>query len=137
VIEYQRSLARAVSGDLGAVPGVRRTDVVDFVQIALRKRHAALYTLLPRTLAALGRAAFDARYRAFAGNRPPVGPQGYRAEAIAFARSLGMASARREARLAAADAPGASFAVLRDGRRITVLARMWRGARLRVVQVIR
>lgn len=137
MIDYQRALARAVSGGAGAVPGVRDADVANFVEIALRKRLAALHALLPRTLAALGRTAFDARYRAFARERAPAGPEGYRDEAIAFARALGTPTARREARLAAAHGPRATFAVVRDGRRVTVLVRMWRGARLRVVQVFR
>jgi hypothetical protein len=135
MIAYQRALAHAVAGDPGAVPGVRDADVATFVEIGSRKRLAALRALLPRTLAALGRAAFDARYRAFARTRAPAGPEGYRDEAIAFARSLGTATARREARVVAAHGPRASFAIVRDGRRITVLARLRRGARLRVVQV--
>ncbi|HYW54381.1 MAG TPA: hypothetical protein VE826_10435 [Dongiaceae bacterium] len=133
MIDYQRALARAVTGGAGPVPGVRDADVGTFVEIALRKRLAALHALLPRTLAALGRAAFDALAR----GRAPAGPDGYRDEAIAFARALGTATARREARIAAAHGPRASFAVVRDGRRVTVLARMRRGARLRVVQVLR
>jgi hypothetical protein len=137
VIAYQRALARAVTGHGGAVPGVRDADVESFVETALRKRLAALHALLPRTLAALGRAAFDARYRAFARERAPAGPDAYRREAIAFARALGTATARREARVITANGPRASFAVVRDGRRITVLVRPWREARLRVVQVFR
>jgi hypothetical protein len=137
VIAYQRALARAVDGGTGAVPGVRDADVATFVKIALRKRLDALHALLPRTLAALGRAAFDARYRAFARTRAPAGPDSYRDEAIAFARSLGSATARREARIVAAHGPRASFAIVRDGTRISVLVRWRRGARLRVVQVTR
>ena len=137
MIAYQRALARAVAGETCAVPGARGADVAAFVEIGLRKRLAALHALLPRTLAEAGRAAFDARYRAFARTRAPVGPEGYRAAAIAFARWLGTATARREARSVAAHGPQASFAIVRDGRRLTVLARLRRGARLRVVQVFR
>ncbi|HWT05778.1 MAG TPA: hypothetical protein VN224_08475 [Xanthomonadales bacterium] len=137
MIDYQRALAQAVAGGRGAVPGVRDADVATFAEIALRKRLAALHALLPRTLAALGRAAFDARCRAFVRTRASVGPDGYRDEAIAFARALGTAAARREARVVAAYGPRASLAIVRDGRRVTVLARLRRGARLRVVQVVR
>jgi hypothetical protein len=137
MIAYQRALARAVTAGSGAVPGVRDADVAAFVEIGLRKRLAALHALLPRTLAELGRAAFDARYRAFACTRASAGADGYRDEALAFARSLGTATARREACIVAAHGPRASFAIVRDGRRITVLARLRRGARLRVVQVLR
>ena len=137
MIAYQRALARAVAGGGEAVPGVRGADVAAFVEIALRKRIAALHALLPRTSAELGRAAFDVRYRSFARTRAPAGPEGYRDEAIAFARSLDLATARREARIVAAHGPRPSFAIVRDGRRITVLARLRRGARLRVVQLMR
>lgn len=137
MIAYQQALARAVTRGGGAVPGVSDAHVARFVEMALRKRLTALHELLPRTLAALGRAAFDERYRAFAWARAPAGSDGYRAEAIAFARSLGTAAARREARIVAAYGPQRSFAVVRDGRRVTVLARLRRGARLRVVQLIR
>jgi hypothetical protein len=137
VIDYQRTLARAVAGGTGAVPGVRDANVATFVEIGQRKRLDALHALLPRTLAELGRAAFDACYRAFARTRAPVGAAGYRDEALAFVRSLDTATARREARVVAAHGPRASFAIVRDGRRITVLARLRRGARLRVVQVLR
>lgn len=137
MIDYQRALARAVAAGTGAVPGVRDADVATFVEIGQRKRLDALRALLPRTLAELGRAAFGARYRAFARTRASVGPDGYRDEALAFARSLGTAIARREARIVEAYGPRASFAIVRDGRRITVLARLRRGARLRVVQVVR
>lgn len=137
MIAYQRALARAVVAGGGSVPGVRDADVARFVEIALRKRLAALHALLPRTLAELGRAEFDSRYGAFARRRPPAGVDGYRTEAIAFARSVGTATARREARLAAAHGPSASFAIVRDGRYVTVLARLRRGGRLRVVKLFR
>jgi hypothetical protein len=137
MIAYQQALARAVLRGAGPVPGVRDEDVATFLEIAVRKRLAALSALLPQTFAALGRAAFDERYRAFARRRAPVGASGYRAEAIAFTRWLGTRTARREARVVAAHGPRASFAIVRDGRRVTVLARMRRGARLRVVQAFR
>lgn len=135
MISYQQALARAVVRGAGAVPGVRDADVARFAEMALRKRLAALHDLLPLTLAALGRTAFDERYRAFARARAPVGPEEYRAEAIAFARSLGMPTARREARIVAAHGPQRSFAIVRHGRRVTMLARLRRGARLRVVHL--
>jgi hypothetical protein len=137
VIAYQRALARAVEGETPAVPGVRDADVATFVESALRKRLAALHALLPRTLAVFGRAAFETRYRAFARARAPAGPEGYRDEAVAFARSLGTPTARREARIVTAHGPRASFAIVRDGRRITILVRWRRGARLHVIQVVR
>lgn len=137
MIAYQRALADAVAGGSGAVPGVHDAGVATFVAIALRKRRGALHALLPRTLAALGHPEFDARYGAFARGRAPVGPDGYRDEAIAFARALGTPAARREARILGVYGSRASFAVVRDGRRITVLARLRRGARLRVVQLVR
>ena len=135
MIAYQQALARAVAHGGGAVPGVRDPDVGRFAEMALRKRLAALQDLLPLTFAALGRPAFEERYRAFARARAPVGPEQYRDEAIAFARSLGTATARREARIAAAHGPQRSFAIVRDGRRVTIFARLRRGARLRVVQL--
>ena len=137
MIAYQRALARAVAEGAGAVPGVRAADVAIFAGIGLRKQLAALRALLPNTLAALGRAEFDARCAAFARTRAAAGPAEYRAEAIAFARSLGTATARREARIVAAHGPRASFAVVRDGRRITVFVRPRHGARLRVVNLFR
>ena len=137
MIDYQRALARAVDRGTRGIPGVRDADVITFVEIALRKRLAALHALLPRTLASLGLATFDARYRAFATARSPIGPDRYRDVAIAFARSVGSATARREARIVAAHGPRASFAVVRDGPHVTVLMRWRCGARLRVVQVFR
>ena len=135
MIAYQQALARAVAHGGGAVPGVGDADVARFAEMALRKRLAALHDLLPLTLAALGRTALDERYRAFARERMPVGPEQYRDEAIAFARSLGTATARREARIVAAYGPQRSFAIVRDGRRVALLARLRRGARLCVVHL--
>ncbi|HTD34919.1 MAG TPA: hypothetical protein VK665_14725 [Candidatus Elarobacter sp.] len=132
---YQRALALAIAHGGGEVPGVRCEDVARLAAIAARKRLAAVRATLPRMLAALGREEFDRRYRAFAAERMPCGPEGYREEAIAFARRLGGPVARREARLAAAHGPGRSFAAVRDGRRLTLLARFRNGSRLHVVQL--
>jgi hypothetical protein len=136
MIDYQRALARAVVAG-GDVPGVARDGASRIAEIALRKRAAAVRALLPRTCAQLGRTAFDARYRAFARLRGGVGPEGYRAEAIAFARSLGEPVARVDARLARAYGPKRSFAIVREGWRVTLFARFRDGGRLYVVRLIR
>jgi hypothetical protein len=135
ITEYQRALVLAVAHGGGGVPGVRGRDVARLADIAARKRLAAIRSLLPRTLAALGRAELERRYRAFAAERMPCGPEGYREEAIAFARRLGGAVARREARIVAAHGPGRAFAIVREGRRITLFVRFRNGSRLRVVQL--
>ncbi|MBV8367381.1 MAG: hypothetical protein JO036_00400 [Candidatus Eremiobacteraeota bacterium] len=140
MIDYQRALARAVvAGDDVPidVPGVSRDGVTRLAEIALRKRAAAARALLPRTCAQLGRAAFDARYRAFARPRGGVGPQKYRDEAIAFACSLNEPVARTDARLARAHDPERSFAVVREGGVVTLFARLRRGGRLHVMRLLR
>ncbi|MBV8749413.1 MAG: hypothetical protein JO103_06845 [Candidatus Eremiobacteraeota bacterium] len=134
MIAYQRALARALTGERVAVPGVDEADVARYVEIVFRKRLTALRALLPRTLAACGRAAFEARYRAFAHGRESVGPEGYRDEAVAFARSVGLAVARVEARIVAAYGPSPVFTLLREGWRFTLYLRFRRGDRLRVVR---
>ena len=135
LVEYQHALALAVAHGGGAVPSVDRRGVALFGDMAFRKRLAALRALLPNTVAALGRAAFEERYRAFAAERMPCGADGYRDEAVAFARSLGMPVARREARIVAAHGPRRTFAIVRDGRRIAVFVRFRDGSRLHVVQL--
>ncbi len=137
MIAYQDALARAVAGARTPVPGVRDADAAAFAEAALRKRLGALHALLPRTLAAHGRAQFDLRYRAFARGRAAAAPEGYRGEAVAFARALGDGIARAEARVVAAHGPQASLAIVREGRRLTVLVRLRHGGRLRVVQLWR
>jgi hypothetical protein len=140
MIDYQRAVADALTLGAGApneVPGVSREAVARLAEIALRKRAAAVRALLPRTCARLGRAAFDARYRAFARSCGGVGPEGYRAEAIAFARSLKEPEARIDARVARAHGPERSFAIVREGRRVTLFARLRRGGRLHIVRLLR
>jgi hypothetical protein len=134
LVAYQRALALAVAHGGGAVPGVAHDDVSAFAEIALRKRLTALRALLPRTVAALGRARFEERYRAFAELRMPCGPECYRDEAVSFARSLGTPVARREARVVAAHGWRRTFALVREGRRMTILVRFRNGSRLHVVQ---
>ncbi|HEX3551159.1 MAG TPA: hypothetical protein VHT53_12320 [Candidatus Elarobacter sp.] len=95
---YQRALAAALGGAPVDVPGVERRGVAALAEIALRKRLAAVRAQLPATSAALGRAGFDARYRAFARGRAPCGAEAYRREAIAFARTLGLSATARDAR---------------------------------------
>ena len=139
MIDYQRALARVVAGGEApaGVPGVSRGGVARLSEIALRKRAAAVRALLPRTCARLGRAAFDARYRAFARSHGDIGPAEYREEAIAFARSLGETVARVDARFARAHGPERSFAVVREGGRVTLIVRWRRGGRLHVVRLLR
>ena len=135
MIAYQRALARVLTGERLTVPGVDEADVAHYVEIVFRKRLTALRALLPRTLAACGRASFEARYRAFAHGRESVGPEGYRDEAVAFARSVGLPVARVEARIVAANGPGSVFTLLREGWRFTVYLRLRRAGRLRVVRL--
>ena len=94
---YQHELAAAVCGYGVVAPAVERRCVDRLIAVVLRKRLAAAHALLPRTLATLGRRRFDDAYRAFALQRPPCGPQGYRRDARAFARTLGIGVAHREA----------------------------------------
>jgi len=140
MIEYQHALARAVVAGRDAaadVPGVSREGVARLAEIALRKRAAAVRALLPRTCARLGRAAFDARYRAFAGARGGAGPEEYRDEAIAFARSLDEPVAQVDARVARVHGPKRSFAIVREDGCVTLFARLRRGGRLRVIRLLR
>ena len=135
MIAYQHALTLAVAHGGGAVPGVHDREVATFAEMAARKRLAALRALLPRTLAALGLTAFERRYRAFAEHRMPCGPERYRDEAIAFARSLGEPVARDEARVVAAHGPGRRLALVREGRRITLYLRFRHKSRLHVVRL--
>jgi hypothetical protein len=135
MIAYQHALVLAVAHGGGGVPGVSDRDVAAFAEIAARKRILALRALLPRTVAALGLGAFDGRYRAFAANRMPCGPDRYRDEAIAFARSLCEPVAREEARTVAAHGPGRRLTLVREGRRITVYLRFRDTSRLHVVRL--
>ena len=135
MIAYQHALALAVAHGGGRVPGVADRDVAAFAEIAARKRLLALRELLPRTVAALGLGAFDERYRAFATNRMPCGPERYRDEAIAFARSLGEPVGREEARSVAAHGPGRRLALVREGRRIALYLRFRNASRLHVVRL--
>jgi len=135
VIAYQHALTLAVAHGGGGVPGVRDREVATFAEMAARKRLAALRALLPRTLAALGLTAFERRYRAFAANRMPCGPERYRDEAIAFARSLGEPVGRDEARSVAAHGPGRRLALVREGRRITLYVRFRHTTRLHAVRL--
>ena len=134
MIAYERALAAAVRGEAFA-SGIAPAALDAFVSQAMRKRLDALRALLPKTLATLGRAEFEARYRAFSAGRAPAGTGEYRAEAIAFARSLRTRASRDEAALLALRRPRAGFALLRSGRRLTLLVRLRRTGRLHVVQL--
>ncbi|BDE07026.1 hypothetical protein WPS_23020 [Vulcanimicrobium alpinum] len=133
MIAYERALAAAVRGERVA-SAIAPAALDAFVAQAVRKRLDALRALLPATLASLGRAEFEARYRAFSAGRAPAGAGEYRAEAVAFARSLRMRESRREAALLAMRGPRAGFALVRTGRGLTLLMRLRRTGRLHVVQ---